>query len=96
MSEEIKAAPIRNGTVIDHITSGQALNVLKILGVNENTIDSTVIVVMHVYSKKLESGWKDVVKIEDRELDQNTVDKAKVLMKKVREGFRLSEADVAR
>lgn len=28
--------------------------------------------------------------------DQNTVDKAKVLMKKVREGFRLSEADVAR
>ena len=48
MSEEIKAAPIRNGTVIDHITSGQALNVLKILGVNENTIDSTVIVVMHV------------------------------------------------
>ena len=75
MSEEIKAAPIRNGTVIDHITSSQALNVLKILGVNENTIDSTVIVVMHVYSKKLESGWKDVVKIEDRELDQNTVDK---------------------
>ena len=28
--------------------------------------------------------------------DQNTVDKARVLMKKVREGFRLSEADVAR
>ena len=28
--------------------------------------------------------------------NQNTVDKAKVLMKKVREGFRLSEADVAR
>ncbi len=75
MSEEIKAAPIRNGTVIDHITSGQALNVLKILGVNESTIDSTVIVVMHVYSKKLESGWKDVVKIEDRELDEETVDK---------------------
>ena len=28
--------------------------------------------------------------------NQNTVDKARVLMKKVREGFRLSEADVAR
>ena len=30
--EELKVAPIRNGTVIDHITAGQALNVLKILG----------------------------------------------------------------
>lgn len=28
--------------------------------------------------------------------DQTTVDKAKVLMKKVREGFQLSDADVAR
>ena len=30
--KEIKVAPIRNGTVIDHITAGQSLNVLKILG----------------------------------------------------------------
>ena len=74
MSEEIKAAPIRNGTVIDHITSGQALNVLKILGVNENNIDSSISIGMHVTSTK-ESGWKDIVKIEDRELDSKTVDK---------------------
>ncbi|MFA6680340.1 MAG: aspartate carbamoyltransferase regulatory subunit, partial [Candidatus Methanomethylophilaceae archaeon] len=40
--KEIKVAPIRNGTVIDHITSGQALNVLKIIGVNENNIYSTI------------------------------------------------------
>lgn len=72
--EDIKVAPIRNGTVIDHITSGQALNVLKILGVNENTIDSTISVAMHVQSKK-DMGWKDVVKVEDRELDPETVDK---------------------
>lgn len=72
--KEIKVAPIRNGTVIDHITAGQALNVLKILGVNENNIDSTVSVALHVPSKK-EMGWKDVVKVEDRELYPNDVDK---------------------
>ena len=42
--EEIKVAPIRNGTVIDHITAGQALNVLKILGINESNLGSTVII----------------------------------------------------
>jgi aspartate carbamoyltransferase regulatory subunit len=73
---EFKVAPIRNGTVIDHITAGQALNVLKILGVNENNIDSTISVLIRVPSKKEGTGgWKDVVKVEDRELDPKTVDK---------------------
>ena len=58
--KEFKVAPIRNGTVIDHITSGQALNVLKILGVNENNIDSTISVALHVPSRK-EMRWKDKV-----------------------------------
>ena len=66
--EELKVAPIRNGTVIDHIKPGQALNVLKILGIHESTIGSTIVVAMHVFSKKDPSGWKDVVKVEDREL----------------------------
>ena len=73
--EELKVAPIRNGTVIDHIKPGQALNVLKILGIHESTIGSTIVVAMHVFSKKDPSGWKDVVKVEDRELDSDTVDK---------------------
>ena len=72
---EFKVAPIRNGTVIDHITAGQALNVLKILGVNEYNIDSSIIVMMRVPTKKEAGGWKDVVKVEDRELDTKTVDK---------------------
>lgn len=71
--EELKVAPIRNGTVIDHIEQGQAFNVLKILGVNESNIDSSIIVAMHVKSKL--SGWKDIVKIEDREIDQETISK---------------------
>ena len=30
-------SPIRNGTVIDHITAGEALNVLKIIGITGST-----------------------------------------------------------
>lgn len=72
--DDFAIAPIRNGTVIDHITAGQALNVLKILNVNENTINSTISVGMHVTSQK-NNGFKDIIKIEDRELDKNALDK---------------------
>lgn len=72
--KEVKLPPIRNGTVIDHIECGQALNVMKILGVNENNIDSSISIGIHVPSGK-GPGWKDIVKIEDRELDSKTVDK---------------------
>lgn len=71
---ETKIPPIRNGTVIDHITNGQSLNVLKILGVNESNIDSVISIGMHVPSSK-NDRWKDVIKVEDRELDPKTVDK---------------------
>lgn len=70
--KEFKVTPIRNGTVIDHITVGMALKVLKIIGVRD-TVTSTVSVLMHVPSKK--AGWKDIVKIEDRELDPKELDK---------------------
>ncbi len=72
--KEIKLPPIRNGTVIDHIACGQSLNVMKILKVNESNIDSSISVGMHVRSGKAET-WKDIIKIEDRELDSKTVDK---------------------
>lgn len=70
---EFKVTPIRNGTVIDHITVGMALNVLKIIGLKGANVQSTVSVLMHVPSKK--AGWKDIVKIEDRELDPKELDK---------------------
>jgi aspartate carbamoyltransferase regulatory subunit len=70
---EFKVTPIRNGTVIDHIDCGMALNVLRIIGVTGENIRSTVSILMHVSSKK--TGWKDVVKVEDRELDPKEVDK---------------------
>ncbi len=72
---DIKIPPIRNGTVIDHIENGQALNVLKILGVNENNIDSGISIGMHVPTTKETKKWKDIVKLEDMELDETTVSK---------------------
>ncbi len=70
--KEFKVTPIRNGTVIDHIQVGMALKVLRIVGVKDD-VNSTVSVLMHVPSKK--AGWKDIVKIEDRELDPKELDR---------------------
>jgi len=73
--QEIKIPPIRNGTVIDHITSGQALNVLKILGVNEDNVDSTISIGIRVATSHGDMKWKDIVKLEDMEIDAEAADK---------------------
>ena len=72
--KEVRLTPIRNGTVIDHIACGQALNVIKILGINEDNIYSSISIGIHVSSRTLE-GWKDIVKIEDIEIDSKTAQK---------------------
>ena len=63
--EELKIKPIENGTVIDHIPRGQALNVLRVLGVDSSTRE-VVSVAMNVPSDAM--GRKDIVKVEDREI----------------------------
>jgi aspartate carbamoyltransferase regulatory subunit len=68
---ELRVSKIRNGTVIDHIAGGQALNVLAILGIDGDE-GVGVSIGMNVPSDKL--GTKDVVKVEDRELSQGEVD----------------------
>lgn len=65
MEEELLVRKIRSGTVIDHISAGNALNVLKILGI-KGSEGYRVAIVMNVESKKL--GLKDIVKVEGREL----------------------------
>lgn len=66
--KELRVRRIRHGTVIDHIAAGQALNVLRILGITDRSTD-VVSVVMNVSDRK-----KDIVKIEDRELKPEEVD----------------------
>jgi aspartate carbamoyltransferase regulatory subunit len=68
---ELRVSKIENGTVIDHITGGQAFNVLAILGIDGSSGEE-VSVGMNVPSDRL--GRKDIVKVEGRELSQDEVD----------------------
>ena len=58
--------------MIDHITGGEALNVLKIIGITGFTTES-ISVATNVKSSKM--GRKDIVKIENRELRKEEVDR---------------------
>ena len=69
--EALRVSKIENGTVIDHIAAGQALNVLAILGI-DGLGDDVLSIGMNVPSERL--GRKDVVKIEGRELSQSELD----------------------
>ena len=75
---ELKVKPIRNGTVIDHITANKALNVLKILGLPSK--EAAVTIAMNVKSSQM--GAKDIVKIEGRELKSREVDKIALIAPK--------------
>ncbi len=72
----LRVRPIKNGTVIDHITAGQALNVLRILGIS-GTTNAVVSAAMNVSSGVL--GSKDIVKVEDRELEEEEVDRISLI-----------------
>jgi aspartate carbamoyltransferase regulatory subunit len=68
---QLRVSKIESGTVIDHITGGQALNVLALLGI-DGSAGAAVSVAMNVPSDRLRR--KDVVKVEDRELSDAELD----------------------
>ena len=76
---ELKIKAIENGTVIDHITANKALHILKILGLpNKDTHNVTV-------AMNLPSGEivrKDIVKIENRELDHEELNQIALIAPK--------------
>ncbi len=76
VKKELLVRPIEHGTVIDHINAGQALNVMRIIGIARST-GSVVSIAMNVASKEM--GLKDIVKIEGRELDSKQVDKISLI-----------------
>ncbi len=69
--KHLKVKSIKNGTVIDHITANRALSVLNILNLPDE--DTSLTVAMNVESPDM--SRKDIVKIENRELSQDEVDK---------------------
>ena len=76
--KSLKIPLIKNGTVIDHISAGNALKVLSILQVPQH-FESVVSVAMNVKGK---TGKKDIVKIENRELARLEVDKIALIAPK--------------
>ena len=74
MSERQKmlVQKISDGTVIDHISAGKALSVLRLLGDPEKR-GVTVALVMNVLSSKM--GKKDILKVESVELTDEQVQK---------------------
>lgn len=63
---------IKNGTVIDHIDRGEALNVVKILGIT-GTTQEALSIATNVQSGNMER--KDIVKLTNRELSKEEVDR---------------------
>ncbi len=78
MSEEgmRRVTAIQNGTVIDHVPAGSALKVLGMLGLLDSR-STPISLVMNVPSKKLDR--KDVMKVEDRELTQEELDRLAII-----------------
>ena len=76
---ELKIKAIENGTVIDHITANKALHILKILDLPDSETKN-VTVAMNVSSGEI--GRKDIVKIENRELDHKELNQIALIAPK--------------
>lgn len=76
---ELKIKAIENGTVIDHITANKALHILKILELPDDETEN-VTVAMNVTSGEI--GRKDIVKIENRELDHRELNQIALIAPK--------------
>jgi aspartate carbamoyltransferase regulatory subunit len=69
---DLRVSKINNGTVIDHISGGYALDVVKILGITGKE-KRVMTIAINVPSKRF--GIKDIVKIEGKALSQQEVNK---------------------
>jgi aspartate carbamoyltransferase regulatory subunit len=71
-TKELRVSKIKNGTVIDHIRGGYALDVIKILGITGKE-KKVMTIAINVPSKRF--GVKDIVKIEGKALDSQEVNR---------------------
>jgi len=77
MSEtELHVSKIKDGTVIDHITGGHALDVAKILGITGHE-KRIITIAINVPSKRFKT--KDIVKVEGRALNPQETHKIALL-----------------
>jgi aspartate carbamoyltransferase regulatory subunit len=64
--KEMKVDPIKDGTVIDHVQAGHALEVARVLNVDGS---QPVMIGLNLSSTK--HGRKDILKIESKELSES-------------------------
>ncbi|MGO8807030.1 MAG: aspartate carbamoyltransferase regulatory subunit [Candidatus Bathyarchaeia archaeon] len=69
---ELRVSKIKDGTVIDHIRGGYALDVIKILGITGKE-KRVITIAINVPSKRF--GAKDIVKIEGRAINPQEVNR---------------------
>ncbi|MHA2503947.1 MAG: aspartate carbamoyltransferase regulatory subunit [Candidatus Kariarchaeaceae archaeon] len=72
MEKQMLVTKIDNGTVIDKIPAGKALQILRILKIYD-TVEFTIAVAIRVDSRSL--GTKDIVKMKDRQLSEDELKK---------------------
>ena len=78
--KEFKIVPIRNGTVLDHIEAGKALDILKALGYPVKGSSKVISLSMNLPSDR--SSVKDVLKFEDVELSPDEIKKVKAISRR--------------
>jgi len=74
-SKKIKVSALKQGTVVDHLKHGTGLLAIQVLGLHLE--EGTVTIGLNLDSGKY--GSKDLVKIENRELTQDEVNKIALL-----------------
>jgi aspartate carbamoyltransferase regulatory subunit len=76
--KNLSVSAIKNGTVIDHIHAGQALGIVKLLGILDAN-KNKVTIGMNLPSKLI--GHKDIIKIENRILTNNEANEVVIFAK---------------
>ena len=76
----LRVQPIRNGTVIDHIVAGRGRKILDVLELGAG--GTTISLLINVQSQTRKR--KDIIKIEDRELDDEEIEKLALISPKAR------------
>jgi aspartate carbamoyltransferase regulatory subunit len=80
---EFKIVPIRNGTVLDHIEPGKAMEILQALGYPIKKSGKVVSIAMNLpSSREPKGGLKDVLKFEDVELTPDETKKVQSISKR--------------
>ena len=74
-SKTLSVSAIKDGTVIDHVASGRALQIIRVLNLSAN--NQTVTVGLNLPSRAM--GHKDLIKVEGLELSADEANRVAIL-----------------